>query len=46
MAEQSCRSMAFAGNIVLANEVIEGHVLVEGGTITAIDSGRAPRNAI
>ena len=46
MAEQSCRSMAFAGKIVLANDVIEGHVLVEGGTITAIDSGHAPRNAI
>lgn len=46
MAEPSYTPIAFSGKIVLADEVIEGHVLVEDGRITAIGTGRAPRNAL
>jgi alpha-D-ribose 1-methylphosphonate 5-triphosphate diphosphatase len=39
-------ALVFAGQIVLADEIIKGSVAIEGGFVTAVDHGPAPRSAI
>ena len=38
--------MILAGRIVLADEIIDGYIVVEGGTIAAIDTGPVPSSSI
>ena len=46
MRNSSDGATVLAGRIVLANEIIDGHVVIEDGTITSVDTGSVPSSAI
>jgi alpha-D-ribose 1-methylphosphonate 5-triphosphate diphosphatase len=46
MPDTTPNAQVFAGRIVLANEIIDGHVVIEDGVITAIDTDIRPATAI
>lgn len=46
MPETSEDMQVFKGRLILSDEIVNGHVAVEDGVITAVDTGVAPRSAV